>query len=270
MESEIARTIDAQLSHNGTERPEQSDIKVEVPKPRPFQVRAVPKLKKSECVAVVLIFFFWLSLFAGGIIVDTRPSRCLISEAGVKALEGEVNYNKSPCNVQGDPNVLKMLKASGIVLFWFLPINIALICTSAGVLGTFGNRADLADDMSARPSQDNTNPYISAVLRGFFVYLIMISGLLLLDVNPFSDPSPGQYIRLAGFLSLFGFVLNYQPRLFREIVIWAFNRIEQREVSGTAEVTVHQEKHTHISQTIEANAEIGTSSSPQNTELVPK
>ena len=30
-------------------------------------------------------------------------------------------------------------------------------------------------------ARDSTNPYTSALLRGFFVYLVMISGLLLLD-----------------------------------------------------------------------------------------
>jgi hypothetical protein len=93
------------------------------------------------------------------------------------------------------------------------------------------------------------------MLRGFFVYLIMISGLLLLDVNPFSDPSPSQYIWLAGFLSLFGFVLSYEPRLFRKIIVWSYHQIENREgpsrVSDRAGINVHYEKETtHESATI--------------------
>jgi hypothetical protein len=69
---------------------------------------------------------------------------------------------------------------------------------------------------------------VSALLRGFFVYLFMTSGLLLLDETPFSSPSPGQYIRLAGFLSLFSFVLSYQPQLFTALIDSAFQRIQVR------------------------------------------
>jgi hypothetical protein len=41
---------------------------------------------------------------------------------------------------------------------------------------------------------------LSGLLRGLFIYLFFISGLLLFDDKPFSSPGPGQYIRLAGFI----------------------------------------------------------------------
>jgi hypothetical protein len=56
----------------------------------------------------------------------------------------------------------------------------------------------------------------------------MMSGLLLLDDAPFSDAGPGQYIRLAGFLSLFSFVVSYQPKLFGSLILSAFQRIQVR------------------------------------------
>ena len=233
------------------------------PKFKGVRSRNIPKLKGAECFCVLLVFVFWLALFSGGITVDTRPSRCLISAGGVSALEDSVKYAQNPCSQFDVVTKTMLFRASGIILLWFLPLNLALICASAAVLGTFGNRADLSDDASPRPSQDDTNPYVSAMLRGFFVYLIMISGLLVLDINPFSNPSPAQYIRLAGFLSLFGFVLSYQPRLFRGIIVWIYHRIEQAEGpgrgAGAPGITVHHDKETHESETIhvtppEANA----------------
>ena len=116
-----------------------------------------------------------------------------------------------------------------MVLICFLPINLAWICATASLLGAFGNRANLAEDHSGHRARDDTNPDLSAVLRGFFVYLFMASGLLLLDDAPFANPAPGQYIRLAGFLSLFSFVVSYQPRLFSVLIVWAFHRIQVRE-----------------------------------------
>jgi hypothetical protein len=97
----------------------------------------------------------------------------------------------------------------------------------------FGNRANLGSDQRDTRSRDDSNPYLSAVLRGFFAYLFMTSGLLLLMMRPFSHPSPGQYIRLAGFLSLLCFVVSYQPRLFNTLIVWAFHRIEVREGKGS-------------------------------------
>lgn len=248
--------LNAQSSTNGVESSTKTQAEFLPPKVKSVRSNTLPKLKRFECFCVVLVFLFWLALFTGGITVDTRPSRCLISAEGVRALEDQANYEKNRCAQFAVVTKTMLFKASGITLLWFLPINLALICASAGVLGTFGNRADLSDDASPRPSQDDTNPYISATLRGFFVYLIMISGLLLLDINPFSNPSPAQYIRLAGFLSLFGFVVSYQPRLFREIVTWTYHRIEQTEGRGQGSertgITVHHEKETHESETIHA------------------
>jgi hypothetical protein len=247
---------DVEPSSNGiAQQHNKSHAKDLPPERKPVHLKPLPKLKRVECFFAIIVFVFWLALFAGGITVDTRSSRCLISDGGVKALEDETRYKNNPCGQFDVITKTMLFRAAVIVLLWFLPINLALICVTAGTLGSFGNRADLSDDKSPRPSRDDTNPYISAMLRGMFVYLIMISGLLVLDVNPFFNPSPGQYIRLAGFLSLFSFVLSYQPRLFRQIIVWTYHRIEEREGPSTPPekggINVHYEKETtHESATI--------------------
>lgn len=242
------------------------------PKRLPGIYRRRNKLSHSECVFAALVFIFWLFLFVGGITVDTRPYRCVISPGGVAALERESNGNTQASDANGGaspcapPNLMGVDRWYGkvaswlVVLLMFLPVNLALVCSVAGILGIAGNIANLSDDSTLRPAQDNSNPYISAMLRGFFVYLFLISGLLLLDTNPFSNPTPGQYIRLAGFLSIFSFVVNYQPNIFSTIIVWAFNRIEAREVPATthnAEIDITHIKTTHERTAIHAGPSEG-------------
>jgi hypothetical protein len=58
--------------------------------------------------------------------------------------------------------------------------------------------------------------YASAALRGFFVYLIALSGLMFLVENIFTNiaKSPDIYIRLAGIISLLSFMLGFNPEMF--------------------------------------------------------
>jgi hypothetical protein len=209
------------------------------------------KLNNYERVLSSFVLVAWLFLFAGGILVDTTPFRCVISPSGVQVLaeEGKTSVAGKPActdaQVQGAGMWVPGWPASwgkayvlGIswlaVLLFFLPLNLALVCATAGTLGAFGGKANLQDDSTPHNSRDNSNPYVSGLLRGFFVYLFMISGLLLLDDKPFSNPGPGQYIRFAGFLSLFSFVVNYQPYLFTTLIEGAFQRISARRTGAEA------------------------------------
>jgi hypothetical protein len=195
------------------------------------------RLSNLECLSAFLVFVAWLGLFAGGVTVDTEPARTVISPTAVAKLK------VPPATAQSAPGVTAptpsaaatstsartLAAAWTVVLLCFLPINLVWLCAASSVLGAFGNRANLTNDRAGRRLRDNSNPYLAAVLRGFFAYLFLISGLLLLDDSPFSNPAPGQYVRLAGFLSLLCFVVSYQPRLFNTLIVWAFHRIEVRE-----------------------------------------
>jgi hypothetical protein len=205
------------------------------PAPAPDARKGLPaeKLRLKERCLASLALVIWLNLFAGGIFIDTKPARCMISAEGVAALARQPNLNSgaeaNPCPVTDSQG--KVIDRPSLIVAWFLalvfflPLNLALLCATAGVLGTFGNIANLYHDQMALSSQDNTNPYISGLLRGFFVYLFVISGMLVLDDAPFSNSSPAQYIRLAGFLSLLSFIVDYQPHIFSKLVDIAQNRI---------------------------------------------
>lgn len=55
-------------------------------------------------------------------------------------------------------------------------------------------------------------------MRGFFVYLAILSGLLILISEPFENPSPGQYVRLAGTSSLLWFIVGWQPGVLAGLI----------------------------------------------------
>jgi hypothetical protein len=56
--------------------------------------------------------------------------------------------------------------------------------------------------------------YLAALLRGFFVYLMIISGLLILGTEEtVVNTAFAQYLRVAGITSVFGFMVGYDPRI---------------------------------------------------------
>jgi hypothetical protein len=56
--------------------------------------------------------------------------------------------------------------------------------------------------------------YLSAALRGFFLYVLVVSGLLVLTNDvAVKETQFTQYVRLAGFVSGLAFVIGYDPNL---------------------------------------------------------
>ena len=203
-----------------------------------------PKHGLSRIEALLAGFFLlsWLFLFAGGATMDTTKFRCAISPGGATKLAaeatpgqavGELCKNETiwvPAWPAELANTYTLAVSWLAILLFFLPLNLAMVSATAGALGAFGNKAHLEPDERPSESQDNSNPLMSGLLRGLFVYLFFISGLLLFDDKPFSSPGPGQYIRLAGFISLISFLVNYRPHLFASISDWAYERINTRKV----------------------------------------
>ena len=190
------------------------------------------ELKVKEKGLFWLSLAAWLALFAAGLLVATLPYRMRISFLATAA---EVQSGVQPAD--------SLIESWFVVLTCYTPINIALLALLAGVLGALGCRAHLyrreavriereqeaeqqppgrsgaspkrdSDATVQQPWFDRVNPYLSGVIRGFFVYLLLISGLLILTEDPFADLSPQRYIRLAGFLSLLSFVVSFRPEVF--------------------------------------------------------
>lgn len=82
--------------------------------------------------------------------------------------------------------------------------------TDGGGLPTVSDPGDIASGTLA--------PAVAAVMWGFFIYLSAISGLVAITGDPFSSTTPGQYLRLAGAVSLFAFVVGWRPHLLMQLV----------------------------------------------------
>jgi hypothetical protein len=210
----------------------------------------------ATCLLGVFAFVAWMGLFGAGIMVDTSPFREAISEEGARLLRAEGQVPQASSNAAETPAAAQPPQAPAaprdrpsvfegwaVALFCFLPLNLAWLCLASSTLGAVGNLANLGSERDPLPPTDTSNPILSAVLRGFFVYLFLMSGLLVLDQTPFSNAGPSQYIRLGGFLSLFSFLVSYHPQLFGTLVVRAFERIQVRSGDTSAQPSSVERRH---------------------------
>jgi len=110
------------------------------------------------------------------------------------------------------------LASFGLYCLLYLPANAALLTCLAGFVG--GISSYLTASKSSIPSSvfRSEHPFAS-MLRSFVVYLVFVAGITVsAPENPFIDIKPGQYLRLAGLLSVLGFVVGYDPGAFKKIL----------------------------------------------------
>jgi hypothetical protein len=97
---------------------------------------------------------------------------------------------------------------------------VALLCCFASTLGMMGHRSGIggsSDRTIGEHEGDCSKQYLSALLRGFFVFLLLLSGGLLFGNVDFSNPTPGNYAHLAGAASLVSFLIGRDPKLFANL-----------------------------------------------------
>lgn len=172
----------------------------------------------------------WLEGESDSLRIIQFPSESGAAPETLRVVDSSLGEGKE--DQPGSSNgVLALLSALGsffIVLLAFTPTNLALICCTAGVIAAARRRLQLSTDPD-RDNRDRSHPLLSAFLRGLFVFLIAISGILVLLEDPIlGTASPGQYIRFAGLLSLTSFIVNYDPTVFVLLVDQVRQRIQER------------------------------------------
>jgi len=117
------------------------------------------------------------------------------------------------------PSFSVKLHAFVASMICFTPINLAILTLVAGLLG--GCASNIAVETMPHRQQTELHdthprrywylqePPVSAAIRGFIVYLCVIGGLYVAMDDPFKDPTPAQYIRLAGLMSILALVVGY-------------------------------------------------------------
>lgn len=164
-------------------------------------------LHPPDMLLLWVAMILWLLIFLIGTLINSKP------------------YRDSFASFEG--GVLEIIKNGLIVIFTYALTNIIFLCILSGMLGVLGNKAVLVPDaLENLEPKDITSPRNSALIRCFIVYLTLISGVLILGNEP-AITSQVQYVRLAGLISIIGFVVNYRPSSFAQLLHSAGNLMMQ-------------------------------------------
>ena len=154
---------------------------------------------RSLWVITTLLAVVWFALFTGGVIIDTTPHRASLLE--FTTLGG-----------------WEIVQSIGMVILFYTPANLAFLCVLAGMLGAVGDQIHLVPGSGHSGTRDQSVVLLSAIVRGFAVYVVLISGVLLITFDPISAPTQAGYVRLAGLVSGFSFVMSYNPAIFARVL----------------------------------------------------
>jgi len=193
-------------------KPEAQDIAVTGPVPysnltqQPGQPIPFRELAFGFC-----IFCLWIGFFGAGIFVPTATLRGRLWSGATDGI--------------GDA-----LGCGLVVVCCYTLTNILFLSCFAALLGCMmcrwlvrDERRGLADPQkataAARPPYSPERIYLSAFLRGFFLYLLVLSGLMVVSAEPaLVDTRFSQYIRTAGFVSVLSFAAGYDPNLIYKLI----------------------------------------------------
>jgi hypothetical protein len=169
--------------------------------------------KRFYCRAAVAALLLWIVLFSSGLLVDSAFFRQHVSANGQISLG---NF--------------------ALAILIYTPTNVAFLSVLCGFIGGCCSRifevGDLPEQLQKAADAQNPelvrsltrriaylaeSPWLS-MLRGFITYIAAIAGILLVIGDPFANPTPLQYIRTAGIISLIAFVMGYDPTRFEELI----------------------------------------------------
>lgn len=137
----------------------------------------------------------WILVFLPGLTINSQPFREQI-------LQGNVSLHNF-----------------SVVLLTYTISNVAILCCMAGVIGAATRRITAkATEQRKFDEKPVFSAIFTGVTRGFSVYLLLLAGVYAATPDPFSAPTPEQYVRMAGTISLMAFIVNYEPDLFQTIV----------------------------------------------------
>lgn len=108
-----------------------------------------------------------------------------------------------------------------ISLATYTPTNIAFLCMAASFCGGCSNNIFVTKNLSKDDVKDEIansvtlqqNP-LSCIIRGFVVYIAFLAGMYVLVNSPFENPTPEQYAKAAGVVSILAYVVGYDQSNF--------------------------------------------------------
>lgn len=163
----------------------------------------VPQDRAGLAIEFVELFgtmLCWILLFSAGIFVDSAPHRDAITEANRGIADQGFHW------------------IVAIVSYTFT--NVALLSILSAVLGAAARRLEHIARGRSPQRVPLPHPYAAAALRGFFVYLMAVSGLIIMVEGLFTTIaiSADAYIRISGAISMVSFLIGFSPELFARIL----------------------------------------------------
>lgn len=164
-------------------------------------------LLATEVVFGLICIGLWLTLFTAGTFVSTEKFRQMIG-----------NPNDTP--------VGRLAFAWFVVLTCYTFSNAALLSCLSSVIGKFSRRSLAYEVASLQQLPSAPEPrlrevlvmYSVAIARGWVIFLMLGAGLLILTTDAIANPKQGDYIRLAGTISVIGFLAGYDADLFKKLL----------------------------------------------------
>ena len=168
----------------------------------------------------------FLALLGAGLLIDSTPYRLRLlpdSGAGVAMAAAQPGEPHPPTQPE-PPKVLpaNVSRATAFVasMLFFTPINVAFLTLLAGLLGGITSQitftAAAPESLTDIQKSFRTENPLASMTRGFVVYLAFIAGVYVATSQPFANVTADQYLRLAGTLSFFAFVVGYDPTKFQD------------------------------------------------------
>jgi hypothetical protein len=161
--------------------------------------------RQMEIVAGAIVLLVWFGFFSAGLFIPTHAYReRLLQATSFWDFTGQFGHFV-------------------VVIGCYTVTNLLFLSCASAYLGCMTMRWTI----SALPDRTLTlysrvSPgriYSAAVLRGFFLYLLVISGLLTFSTeSSIVDTSFGQYIRMAGIVSALAFTIGYDPVLINRFL----------------------------------------------------
>lgn len=192
----------------------------------------------------------WLATFTVGLSIPSQPFRDRLLTMGSTAPD-----HVNEASTIGFPEAVSNV---AMVAISFTPTNLALLCCVSALAGCLGRMATTNGVVERRRSEaiqidtvsssttppgstapaqtasvstsersvtstdaDKVSPLapaISAVTWGFFIYLVALSGTLIISGEPFKNASPEQYVRMASSASLAAFVVGWKPDILNQLL----------------------------------------------------
>jgi uncharacterized protein YneF (UPF0154 family) len=161
-------------------------------------VARLSRASQLELFFGVLALLAWLSFFAAGIFVSTKGFR--------DALLGGPNLSARDA-----------LRALLVTLCCYTVTNIFFLACISSCLGCMAHRWQTNTGAWRSTNHGDAQVrtiYAAAILRGFLFYVLVISGILIVaNETTITDTTQPQYVRLAGFVSVVGFIVGFNPQL---------------------------------------------------------